>query len=162
MISPYQAFKTSDGELVIGGGNDNLFRKLCDVLGHPEWVDDPRFATNGLRVENKPTLIPLIEGVTAAKSSAEWADLLDKAGVPNAPVQTIDQVREHPQTAALDILRRGGDDKLQFFGLPLSLTVAAHSAMSLHPRSVSTTPKSMERRNPTLPNRQSQRARKDD
>ena len=62
----------------------------------------------------------MIERVTATKTSAEWADLLDEVGVPNAPVQTIDQVREHAQTAALDILRHGGDDKLQFFGLPVS------------------------------------------
>ncbi|MDH3582018.1 MAG: CoA transferase, partial [Hyphomicrobiales bacterium] len=120
MISPYQAFRTSDGELVIGGGNDNLFRKLCAVLGHTEWVDDARFANNGLRVENKPDLIALIEGVTCAKTAAEWADLLDAAGVPNAPVQTIDQVAAHPQTAALDILRSEPNSGQQFFGLPLS------------------------------------------
>ena len=54
MISPYQAFRTSDGELVIGAGNDNLFRKLSNVLDHPEWPEDPRFTNNGLRVENKP------------------------------------------------------------------------------------------------------------
>ena len=119
MISPYQAFKTSDGELVIGGGNDNLFRKVCEVLGHPEWVDDPRFANNGLRVENKPALIPMIEAVTQTKSSDEWADLLDDANVPNAPVQTIDTVVDHPQTAALDILRGQGDKQNHFFGLPL-------------------------------------------
>ncbi len=120
MISPYQAFKTSDGELVIGGGNDNLFRKLCGVLGHPEWVDAPRFANNGLRVENKPVLIPMIEDVTQTKTAQEWADLLDEAGVPNAPVQTIDQVAVHPQTVALDILRGEPGSNQQFFGLPMS------------------------------------------
>lgn len=119
MISPYQAFKTSDGELVIGGGNDNLFRKVCEVLGHPEWVDDPRFANNGLRVENKPVLIPMIEEVTKTRTSDEWADLLDAAGVPNAPVQTIDKVADHPQTKALGILRGTGDKQDNFFGLPL-------------------------------------------
>ncbi len=119
MISPYQAFKTSDGELVIGGGNDNLFRKVCEVLGHPEWAKDPRFASNGLRVENKPVLIPLIEEVTKTRTSDEWADLLDDVNVPNAPVQTIDNVVTHPQTEALDILRGQGDMAGNFFALPL-------------------------------------------
>ena len=120
MISPYQAFQTSDGELVIGGGNDNLFRKICEVLGHPEWADDPRFANNGLRVENKPVLIPLIENVTKTRTSDEWADLLDQADVPNAPVQTLDRVATHPQTEALGILRGKPGSERQYFGLPLS------------------------------------------
>ncbi len=119
MISPYQAFKTSDGELVIGGGNDNLFRKVCEVLGHPEWARDPRFANNGLRVENKPILIAMIEQVTQTKTSDQWADLLDAANVPNAPVQTIDKVAVHPQTKALEILRGDGDKQDHFFGLPM-------------------------------------------
>ena len=105
---------------MIGGGNDNLFRKLCGVLGHSEWFADPRFANNGLRVENTPSLLPMIEEVTPTKTAQEWADLLDEAGVPNAPVQTIDQVAVHPQTAALDILRGEPGSNQQFFGLPMS------------------------------------------
>ncbi|HUS95204.1 MAG TPA: CoA transferase, partial [Hyphomicrobiaceae bacterium] len=124
MISPYQAFPTADGELVIAAGNDNLFRRMCQVLGAPEWFDDPRFATNGLRVENKPPLVEMIQQRTKTKTSAQWAALLDEAGVPNAPVQTVDQVACHPQTEALGILRdgnRGGQTQPgEFFGLPLS------------------------------------------
>lgn len=120
MISPYQAFKTADGELVIAAGNDNLFRKMCDVFGAPEWFADPRFANNGLRVENKPALVELIEAKTVTKKSAEWAELFDAAGVPNAPVQTIDQVAAHPQTEALGIIRRAEEDGRRYFGLPIS------------------------------------------
>lgn len=120
MISPYQAFRTKDGELVIAAGNDNLFRKMCSVLGAPEWVSDPRFANNGLRVENKADLVELIETRTRTRNAAEWAELLDAAGVPNAPVQTVDQVAAHPQTEALGILRRSPDDGCRYFGLPLS------------------------------------------
>lgn len=120
MISPYQAFKTADGELVIAAGNDNLFRKMCDVLEAPEWAADPRFANNGLRVENKPALIELIEAKTVSRTSAQWAERLDAAGVPNAPVQTIDQVADHPQTEALGILRRTAGDGRRYFGLPVS------------------------------------------
>jgi len=124
MIAPYQAFNTSDGELVIAAGNDNLFRKACGVLGASEWVEDSRFKTNPLRVENKPALVALIEAKTITKKSAEWAEMLDAVGVPNAPVQTIDQVATHPQTEALGILRDGDGgtdgDVDRFFGLPLS------------------------------------------
>ena len=120
MISPYQAFATADSELVIAAGNDNLFRKLCALLGHPEWYEDERFTTNGLRVENKPELIALIEAVTCTKTTEAWILLLDKAGIPNAPIQTIDQVASHPQTEALGILRSDGDNPASYFGLPIS------------------------------------------
>ena len=120
MISPYQAFETSDGELVIAAGNDNLFRKLCQMLGHPEWVADERFVSNGLRVENKPVLIPMIEEVTRTKPAAHWMELCEAAGIPYAPVQTLDQVAAHPQTEALGILREGAGGPATFFGLPMS------------------------------------------
>lgn len=120
MISPYQAFKTADGELVIAAGNDNLYRKMCDVFGAPEWFADPRFANNGLRVENKAPLVALIEAKTKTRTSGEWAKLFDAAGVPNAPVQTIDQVAAHAQTEALGIIRRSEEDGRRYFGLPVS------------------------------------------
>ncbi len=120
MISPYQAFQTADNELVIAAGNDNLFRKLSGVLGHPEWADDERFTTNGLRVANKPILIEMIEAVTRTEPAAHWIAKLDAAGIPYAPVQTIDQVATHPQTQALGILREGSAGPANFFGLPIS------------------------------------------
>lgn len=118
MIAPYQAFATADGELVIAAGNDNLFARLAEALGHPEWARDPRFLTNALRVENKPALAALIEAETRRAPSAETAARLDWAGVPNAPVHTVDQVAAHPQTAASGMLRGAGP--LRFFGLPMA------------------------------------------
>ncbi|MBU2532720.1 MAG: CoA transferase [Alphaproteobacteria bacterium] len=120
MISPYQAMKTKDSELVMAAGNDNLFAKLCQVLGHPEWIKDPRFLTNGDRVVNKPQIIELIESVTTTQTTDYWIAQLEKAGIPNAPVQTIDEVAAHPQTAALDILREDEEGIAAFFGLPIS------------------------------------------
>lgn len=120
MISPYQAMRTQDSQLVMAAGNDSLFAKLCNALGHPEWIADPRFVTNGDRVVNKPALIELIEGVTSQRTTAEWIEVLDAAGIPNAPVQTLDQVQVHPQTEALDILREDSDGQMSFFGLPIS------------------------------------------
>ena len=120
MISPYQAMRTKDSQLVMAAGNDNLFAKLCTVLGHPEWITDERFLTNGDRVVNKPAIIELIESVTSQQTTAHWIEVLDAAGIPNAPVQTLDQVQVHPQTEALDILREDSVGQLSFFGLPLS------------------------------------------
>jgi len=120
MISPYQAMRTADSELVIAAGNDSLFKKLANALGHPEWVDDPRFKTNGDRVDNKPALIALIEEVTTARPTAHWIEVMEEAGIPYAPVQTIDQVAAHPQTDALGILREDERGKPAFFGLPIS------------------------------------------
>lgn len=120
MISPYQAMKTKDSQLVMAAGNDNLFAKLCQALGHPEWITDARFLTNGDRVVNKPALIELIESVTSRETTDHWIAVLDAAGIPNAPVQTLDQVQVHPQTEALGILRNDAEGVASFFGLPVS------------------------------------------
>jgi crotonobetainyl-CoA:carnitine CoA-transferase CaiB-like acyl-CoA transferase len=120
MIAPYQAMRTQDSQLVMAAGNDNLFAKLCTVLGHPEWIKDERFLTNGDRVVNKPALIELIEAATSQHSTAYWMERLDDVGIPNAPVQTLDQVQVHPQTQALGILREDNLGQPSFLGLPLS------------------------------------------
>ena len=121
MIAPYQAFPTADGELIIAAGNDNLFRKLAVVMGHPEWAGDPRFLTNALRVEKKSALVALIARETIGASTVEMASRLDDVGVPNAPVHAMDQVARHPQTEALGMLRGDMAGPLRFFGLPFSL-----------------------------------------
>ena len=121
MIAPYQAFPTADGELIIAAGNNNLFRRLSQAMGHAEWADDPRFASNGLRVQNKPALVALIARETTQAPTAEMAERLDAAGVPNAPVHSMDQVAAHPQTAASGMFRGDLGGPLCFFGLPFSL-----------------------------------------
>ena len=118
-IVPYQAFLASDGWIVIGAGNDNLFRKLCRALERPELESDPRFTTNADRVRNRDILIPLIEPDIARRNTAEVRALLDAAGVPNAPVQRIDQVVHEPHAKALGIIQDGPDGALPTVGLPL-------------------------------------------
>lgn len=119
MICPYQIFQCSDGELMIAAGNNALFARLCRVLGHPEWADDPRFLNNPERVQNRHVLVPLLEGQTVQHTVANLAAALDAASVPNAPVQDVAQVFAHPQTDAIGIKRRAAG--LDFFGLPLRL-----------------------------------------
>ena len=119
-IVPYQAFACQDGHLMIASGNDNLFRKLCGVLGQPALADDPRFAKNAGRVENRGPIIDILSAALAGDTRAAWQAKLEAVGVPCGPVQTLDQVLAHPQTAALGILQTSPDGKLRTIGLPLS------------------------------------------
>jgi len=99
-IVPYQPFKASDGEVIVACGNDNLFRKFCDAAGHPELAKDPRFVTNGKRVENRAEMTRLIQEFFGKRTTAEWLALLESAGVPNGPINNIAQVFEEPQVKA--------------------------------------------------------------
>jgi crotonobetainyl-CoA:carnitine CoA-transferase CaiB-like acyl-CoA transferase len=124
MIVPYQAFAAADGYIMVAAGNDNLFRRLCDAIGRAELAEDPRFRTNKDRVVNRRLLVPILDAVFAAEPIAVWAARLDEAGIPNGPLQTVDQVVADAQTAALDMIQRfsGGssDNPLSLVGLPLS------------------------------------------
>lgn len=119
-IAPYRGYVASDGFIVIGAGNDKLFALMSRALGHPEWAEDPRFRTNPERVKHRDVLYGLIEEIVRSKTSAEWQKILDDAGVPCAPMQTMDQVLAHPQTAALGMLQKSTDGKFNLMGLPLS------------------------------------------
>ncbi len=119
-IVPYQAFETSDGWLMVAAGNDNLFRKLCGALSLDSLAADPAFATNAARVVNRGRLVPQIEAAVRRYSTDALGRLLDGAGVPNAPLLGVDQVAAHPQTSALEMLGRCGDDDIELVGIPLS------------------------------------------
>src|SRR5215471_487215 len=119
-IVPYRGYATRDGYLLVGAGNDNLFRKLATALGHPEWGDDPRFRDNPRRVANRVALDALIEHVTRSNTSAAWQAVLEAAGVPSAPMQSVDEVLAHAQTKALGMLQESPDGRLTIMGLPLS------------------------------------------
>ena len=119
-IVPYRAYRTADGDLVIAAGNDGLFRKLSAVLGHEEWPQDPRFATNPERVHNQKELYGLIEPLVAQRRNAEWIAALDAAGVPCAPVQDVRQTLEHEQTRALGLLQAMPRGAMSLLGLPIS------------------------------------------
>lgn len=120
MLVPYKAYKASDDFLIIAAGNDNLFARLCTVLRHPEWVEDPRFRTNPDRIANRDELNALIEAIVGADRRESWLERLEAAGVPCAPLQSIDQVVEHPQTRALEMIQPSPDAAMRLMGLPLS------------------------------------------
>ena len=123
MVAPYQVFATRDGELLVAGGNDRLFRAICEVLGAPELVADPRFATNADRVGNRDVLVGLLEERLRAEDTATWQVRLSAAGVPVAPVADTRDVAESPQTEALRMLQpleHPRIDDLTLAALPLS------------------------------------------
>ena len=119
-IVPYRAYATRDGDLVVAAGSDGLFRRLARVLGHPEWAEDPRFATNPQRVAHQAVLYALIEPVMSGRSNGEWIALLEPAGIPCAPVQNIAQMLAHEQTEALGLLQDVPGSAMKLIGLPLS------------------------------------------
>jgi len=99
-IVPYQAFKTADGDVILACGNDNLFRKFCEVADCRDLAVDPRFATNDKRVENRAELDAILAGIFARRTTRDWVGALEGAGVPNGPINTLEQVFAEPQAIA--------------------------------------------------------------
>ena len=99
-IAPYQVLKASDGSVIVACGNDNLFRKFCEVAGRPELADDARFATNGKRVANRAELTRILSEIMVKRSMREWLGALEGAGVPCGPINSLEQVFAEPQAMA--------------------------------------------------------------
>lgn len=103
-IVPYKGFKTSDGDIMLGGGNDRLYGVLCTKLQKPEWASDERFITNAQRVKNRDLLEEMIEGVTVTKTTKEWLDVLEGSGMPYAAINDIQQTLQHEHVLARDMV----------------------------------------------------------
>jgi len=99
-IVPYQTMKASDGWFMLAVGNDLQFRKLCNLLGHPHWADDPRFATNQARVVHRGELLPQLEPEFIHQPVATWISRLGEAGIPAGPVNDIPTTLADPQIEA--------------------------------------------------------------
>lgn len=102
-VVPYQVFKTSDGFMILAVGNDAQFRAFSQVAGHAQWGTDDRFATNSARIINRQTLIPMIESIMITRTRDDWIAALEAVGVPCGPIQSIDQVFDHPQVKAREL-----------------------------------------------------------
>ncbi|MBJ7548156.1 CoA transferase, partial [Pseudomonas sp. OA3] len=99
-IVPYQDFPSADGNFILAVGNDGQFRKFCEVAGIANLADDPRFVTNKARVAHRAELIPLLRQATVFKTTAQWIEQLEKAGVPCGPINDLQQVFADPQVQA--------------------------------------------------------------
>jgi crotonobetainyl-CoA:carnitine CoA-transferase CaiB-like acyl-CoA transferase len=134
-IVPYQAFEAADGFMMVAAGNDNLFRRLCAAIGRPGLAEEPRFRTNADRVVNRGELVPILTDLFKTAPIAAWAERLDAAGIPYAPIQTLDKVVSDAQTTALGIIQDWrGTPPLSLVGLPLSFDGARPPFTALAPR----------------------------
>ncbi|KQU17083.1 MULTISPECIES: CaiB/BaiF CoA transferase family protein [Peribacillus] len=124
-IVPYQTFHASDGELVVAVGNDEQFRRFTYVLERPDLAEQEQFKRNENRLLNKEELIPIVEDLLKRKTKKEWKMLLDDAGIPNGPINTIAEMLEDPQIKARDMLvnmEHPTVENLRVTGSPLKLS----------------------------------------
>ncbi|KAM0535489.1 hypothetical protein ACHAQF_001987 [Verticillium nonalfalfae] len=103
-IVPYRSFKTRDGDILFGGGNDRLYGILCEGLGRPELRDDPKYITNAQRVANRIELEALIEGISMTKTTEEWLQVFEGKGMPYAAVNDVQATMEHEHTKARNMV----------------------------------------------------------
>lgn len=103
-IVPYRSFKTRDGDILLGGGNDRLYGILCQGIGRPEWKDDPRFVTNAQRVANRNELESMIEDITESKTTEEWLQVFEGKGMPYAAVNDVQATLSHEHTKARNMV----------------------------------------------------------
>ncbi len=104
LTAPYQAFKTKDGYVNIGGANQPNWERIADTLGHPEWKTDPRYVTNTDRLKHQHELAHEIESVLGHQPTAHWIATLEAAGVPVGPVNSIEEAFTHPQAIAREMV----------------------------------------------------------
>jgi succinate--hydroxymethylglutarate CoA-transferase len=101
---PYKSFKTKDGDVLFGGGNDRLFGILCDGLGRPEWKTDPKYSINSQRVANRDELEGEIEKISVQKTTKEWLAVFEGKGMPYAAVNDVQDTLNHDHTKARNMV----------------------------------------------------------
>ncbi len=124
-VTPFEAFRAADGHLVIAAGNDALFAKLAQALGMPALARDARFATNTARTENHDALKVALEALLAAREVKAWLGVLDAAGVPCGPINTVADALADPQVAARNMMVVSEDPvagRLAMVGNPIKLS----------------------------------------
>ncbi|KAJ5393021.1 hypothetical protein N7465_011995 [Penicillium sp. CMV-2018d] len=103
-IVPYQAFKTKDSHLVLGSTKNRQFQTLCHLMKLSGWPTDPRFVDNSSRVQNRAELKRILEPIVSANETEVWLAGFEGSGLPYGPVNTVEEVFSHPQTAARDLV----------------------------------------------------------
>ena len=103
-ITPFEPFDTKDGQLMVAVGNNVLWSTFCKAMERDDLLDDPRFTTNSLRTANHSELRPLLAEAFLSKTTADWRELLDTVGIPNGPINSIDEVVVDPQVIAREMM----------------------------------------------------------
>lgn len=124
-ITPFAAYQAQDGWIIIAAGNNGLFEKLCGVLGRPDILADPEFATNDLRTTNADRLAHEMEFSLRNETVAHWMEKLDAAGVPNGPINNVQQALDDPHVRARNMVVTVDDPvtgPLEIAGNPIKLS----------------------------------------
>ena len=124
-ITPFQAFKAKDKYFVVAAGNDILWKKLCDAIGTPELALNELFLTNKLRTQNILELTPILDKVFINKTADEWLDIIDIAGVPCGPINSVDKILEDKQILSRNMIVEVEDKlagKIKIAGNPIKMT----------------------------------------
>jgi formyl-CoA transferase len=104
MFAPYQAIRCADGYITLGAANDRLFQWTCELLGHPEWAQDPAYANDTLRVRNRAALVSGIEAITVLQPRDYWLAQFDAAGIPCGPINNYAEAFADPHVQARDMI----------------------------------------------------------
>ena len=124
-ITPFEVFESADGYVVIAIGNNELWRKFCEHVNHPELIDNERFHTNALRTENHESLFPILAEIMCRRTTDAWVEALEEIGVPCGPVNTVDKVANDPQVLARDMIAEVEHEvtgTVQIPGIPIKLS----------------------------------------
>jgi formyl-CoA transferase/CoA:oxalate CoA-transferase len=136
-VVPYQALATRDGHLIVAVFAEKFWGGFCGAIEHPEWQADPRFATNRNRLAHRATLMPLVEAVFRERTTQDWLDRLQAAGVPAAPILSVDRVLNDPQVRhrrmVVEVEHRG-HGPVPTLGTPLKVDGDAEVPMAPAPR----------------------------
>jgi CoA:oxalate CoA-transferase len=127
-ITPFEAFPTADGHIIIAAGNDGLWVKLCAALGRADLATDARFKTNDLRNRNHGALRGALDPILGDKPTTAWIEILAKSGIPCGPINNIAQALEHPQVSARNMLIETDDPaagRVRLAGNPMKLSAFA-------------------------------------
>ncbi|PAB57371.1 CaiB/BaiF CoA transferase family protein [Anaeromicrobium sediminis] len=124
-IVPFENFETSDGEIMIAIGNDNLWKKFCMIAHREELIEDEKYKSNPLRNENYESLKIIMDKIMEEKTTEEWQHIFDEEGIPNSPINSVDKVIENEQVKSREMIvevdhRVAGKTKIP--GIPIKMS----------------------------------------
>ncbi len=126
-IVPYQAFKAQDTYFAFAAGNDQQWKRFCEVVFRPEWIVDERFATNESRVQNRAAVEVAMTELFRTRTADDWIEIFDEAGLPSGPINSIDQVFDHPQVKAREMavdVPHASDGTVSLVSSPMKIPTA--------------------------------------
>ena len=104
MSAPYQAIRCADGFITLGAANDRLFNRLCNLLEHPEWLEQPNYASDTTRVKNRLALATAIEAITSKRPCQHWLELFEQNEIPCGPINDYAEVARDPHLRSREMI----------------------------------------------------------